>query len=109
MSEFLKDSMNKISLKEFEVLNTSNLDYAGVYGGTNKAWDIKEESKKIGVKIVKMDKTDMEFDLIGFDPAMANAFRRILLSEVPSMAIEKVHIYQNTSIMQVGNCLFLYI
>ena len=93
--------MNKITLKEFEVLNTSNLDYAGVHGGTNKKWDVTEEEKKIKINVVKMNKTDMEFDLIGFDPALANAFRRILLAEIPSMAIEKVHIYQNTSIMQV--------
>jgi len=100
MTEFVRQSMNKITLKEFEVLNTSNLDYAGVHGGTNKKWDITEEEKKIKINVVKMNKTDMEFDLIGFDPALANAFRRILLAEVPSMAIEKVHIYQNTSIMQ---------
>merc|ERR1719427_1235195 len=31
---------------------------------------------------------------------MVNALRRILLSDVPTMAIEKVHMYQNTSIMQ---------
>jgi len=100
MTEFVKQSMNKITLKEFEVLNTSNLDYAGVHGGTNKKWDVTEEEKKIKINVVKMNKTDMEFDLIGFDPALANAFRRILLAEIPSMAIEKVHIYQNTSIMQ---------
>lgn len=33
-------------------------------------------------------------------PAIANAFRRLMLSEVPSMAIEKVYIYNNTSIIQ---------
>jgi len=92
--------MNKISLEEFEVINTSHLGYAGVYGGTTKGWDVKEEEKKIKIKIQSMDNTDMEFDLIGFEPGMPNAFRRILLSEIPSMAIEKVHIYQNTSIMQ---------
>ena len=27
--------------------------------------------------------------------------RRLILSDVPTMAIEKVHMYQNTSIMQV--------
>lgn len=42
----------------------------------------------------------MEFDLIGVTPAVANAFRRIMISEVPSMAIEKVYIYNNTSIIQ---------
>ncbi len=43
---------------------------------------------------------ELDFDLIGVDPSLANAFRRILISEVPSMAIEKVFIYNNTSIMQ---------
>lgn len=41
----------------------------------------------------------MEFDLIGCNVAIANAFRRLMLSEVPSMAIEKVMIYNNTSII----------
>ena len=43
----------------------------------------------------------LEFDMIGYDPSVANAVRRLLLSDVPSMAIEKVYNYQNTSIMQV--------
>ena len=43
----------------------------------------------------------LEFDMIGYDPSIANAVRRILLSDVPTMAIEKVHLYQNTSVMQV--------
>jgi len=34
------------------------------------------------VKIVKCNETDMEFDLIGVHAAIANAFRRLLLSEV---------------------------
>lgn len=42
----------------------------------------------------------MEFDLIGIHPFLANTFRRLMLSDVPSMAIEKVHIYNNTSVIQ---------
>ncbi|XP_070578554.1 DNA-directed RNA polymerases I and III subunit RPAC1-like isoform X2 [Ptychodera flava] len=42
----------------------------------------------------------MEFDMIGVDASIANAFRRILIAEVPTMAIEKVFIYNNTSIIQ---------
>ena len=38
--------------------------------------------------------------MIGIDAAIANAFRRILIAEVPTMAIEKVYIYNNTSIIQ---------
>lgn len=43
---------------------------------------------------------ELEFDMIGCYPSIANAFRRIMLSEVPSMAIERVFIYNNTSIIQ---------
>ena len=42
----------------------------------------------------------MEFDMIGIDASIANSFRRILLSEVPTMAIEKVHVFNNTSVIQ---------
>lgn len=42
----------------------------------------------------------MEFDLIGVDPSIANALRRILLSEIPTMAIEQVYIWNNSSIIQ---------
>ena len=50
---------------------------------------------------------EMEFDMIGYDPALVNAIRRILLSEVPAMAIEKVHLYQNTTVMQVSALFFV--
>lgn len=38
--------------------------------------------------------------MIGVHPALANAYRRLMLSEVPSMAFEKIYIYNNTSIIQ---------
>lgn len=42
----------------------------------------------------------MELDLISINASIANALRRILISEIPTMAIEKVMIYNNTSIIQ---------
>ncbi|XP_050532633.1 DNA-directed RNA polymerases I and III subunit RPAC1 [Daktulosphaira vitifoliae] len=53
--------------------------------------------KNFKINIVSKNNRDMEFDLIGIDVALANSLRRVIISEVPSMAIEKVHIYQNTS------------
>lgn len=38
--------------------------------------------------------------MIGVDAALTNAIRRILISEVPTMAIEKVYLMQNTSVIQ---------
>jgi len=91
---------NKISLKEFEVVNTASSNVAGNFSGKQKSFDVKEAAKNLKVNVVTMNSLDMEFDLVGYDPAIANALRRILLSDIPSMAIEKVYIYQNTSIMQ---------
>jgi DNA-directed RNA polymerase alpha subunit len=42
----------------------------------------------------------MEFDLVGVDASIANAFRRLLLAEVPTMAIETVFVFNNTSVIQ---------
>ena len=48
MNEFVRQTKNKLTLKEFEVLNTSNLDYVGNYMGFN----IQNEEKKLSIKIV---------------------------------------------------------
>ena len=42
----------------------------------------------------------MTFSLVGVDASIANAFRRILIAEVPTLAIEDVYITQNSSIVQ---------
>ena len=52
------------------------------------------------VEIVSLSYEVAEFDMIGLDASIANAIRRVLIAEVPTMAIEKVHIYNNTSIIQ---------
>ncbi len=49
----------------------------------------------------RQDRGAIQFDLLNVDPAIANAFRRILISELPTMAIEHVFIVDNTSVMTV--------
>lgn len=43
---------------------------------------------------------DASFSLIGVDASIANAFRRIMIAEIPTLAIEKVFIENNTSVIQ---------
>ena len=62
---------------------------------------IENFKSRLKMKIVKKEGFDLEFDLIGVDPSFSNAIRRILISDVPSMAIEKVRILNNTSVIQV--------
>ena len=51
------------------------------------------------IHIVKLTPDEMVFDLIGADASLANALRRILLAEVPTIAIETVHMFANSSIL----------
>jgi len=44
--------------------------------------------------------TDASFSLIGLDASVANAFRRILIAEIPSLAIEWCYVSNNTSVIQ---------
>ena len=46
------------------------------------------------------DGSELTFDLVGVEAPVANALRRILLAEVPTMAIEAVYIFKNTGIIQ---------
>lgn len=57
----------------------------------------KEEFK---VDVLAKDEESLQFRMVGIDPALANAFRRILIAEVPTMAIEKVYFVNNTSVIQ---------
>lgn len=73
---------------------------ANDYGLSDEFWDFERFKQQLQIVIVRNEENELEFDMIGVSPAIANAFRRLMLSEVPSMAIEKVHIYNNTSIIQ---------
>lgn len=55
-----------------------------------------------GFSVRALSETPEEFvfELVGVDAPIANALRRILLAEVPTMAIETVFIKCNTSILQ---------
>lgn len=80
--------------------NVHTTDFPGNYPGYDDSWSMRRFQKNFRIDVVHMDDSSMEFDMVGIDAAIANAFRRILLAEVPTMAIEKVLIYNNTSIVQ---------
>uniref|UniRef100_A0A674CJ17 DNA-directed RNA polymerases I and III subunit RPAC1 n=1 Tax=Salmo trutta TaxID=8032 RepID=A0A674CJ17_SALTR len=91
---------NRVILGEFDIKNVHTTDYPGNYPGYDDTWNLQKFQKNFRIDVVQMDETSLEFDMVGIDAAIANAFRRILLAEVPTMAVEKVLIYNNTSIIQ---------
>lgn len=56
-------------------------------------------SSNTDISIVSKSNEEIVFDITNIEPPVANALRRILLSEIPTMAIDKVIINQNTSII----------
>jgi len=55
---------------------------------------------KLRITSESADGNELEFEMEGVDAAIANALRRILLAEVPSMAVEDVWFHQNSCIVQ---------
>ncbi|PSR74020.1 hypothetical protein PHLCEN_2v10204 [Hermanssonia centrifuga] len=51
------------------------------------------------VKVQRLSQRSIEFDIVGVDASIANAFRRILIAEVPAIAIEHVYVWNNTSVI----------
>ena len=47
----------------------------------------------------RLDDTVARFTISGATPAFANALRRSMIGEVPTLAIEDVRIYDNTSVL----------
>jgi len=68
--------------------------------GVDNSLDFEQLKEGFSATVQSLDEEKLEVDLVGIDAAVVNAFRRILISEVPTMAIEKVFIANNTSIMQ---------
>ena len=61
---------------------------------------LKNFKDNFSIKILKKTEDRIEFEMIGIDASIANAFRRILISEVPTIAIETIYLHNNTSIVQ---------
>jgi len=51
------------------------------------------------VKSVKVDGNKMSFTITGANVEIANALRRTVIAGVPVMAIDKIRIYQNNSVL----------
>jgi DNA-directed RNA polymerase I and III subunit RPAC1 len=76
--------------------------FSGAYAavGLDNTFSMESFRESFGVEVTKLDAEKVEFEMRGISPAIANAFRRILIAEVPTMAIEKVFVVNNTSVIQ---------
>lgn len=62
-------------------------------------FSLKNFKDNLSVEIKSLNEEEIIFDLKGVDAPVANALRRILISEIPTIAIETCNFFQNTSII----------
>ncbi|KAG8989994.1 DNA-directed RNA polymerase core subunit rpc40 [Tulasnella sp. JGI-2019a] len=96
----LDDTRRHVVLHAERVGHVASTDYPGVYPGEDHSWDLERFKEKLVVQIQRLSEKTIELDLVGVDASIANALRRILLAEVPTMAIENVYVFNNTSVIQ---------
>ncbi|CAX43762.1 DNA-directed RNA polymerases I and III subunit, putative [Candida dubliniensis CD36] len=91
---------NIVGIEYNRVTNTTSTDFPGHQQNGDYAWDIEKFKNNFEIKITNLSERTGTFDLIHIDTSIANAFRRIMIAEVPSVAAETVYMFMNTSVIQ---------
>ncbi|KAK9788978.1 putative DNA-directed RNA polymerase [Seiridium cardinale] len=89
-----------ISINKETVTNTVSTDFPDNYPDGDESWDKDWFAENLRIEFHQNDQFEAQFSLIGVDASIANAFRRILISEIPTLAIETVFVNNNTGVIQ---------
>jgi DNA-directed RNA polymerase I and III subunit RPAC1 len=97
----MENLKNKVQVGRYAVSQSQTISYHGSFG-PNYDNSFNMDNFRQDFEIVIKEKTDdkLVFDMIGVDAPVANAFRRVMISEVPTVAIEWISVVKNTSIIQ---------
>ncbi|PRP86819.1 hypothetical protein PROFUN_05036 [Planoprotostelium fungivorum] len=102
LPDVVEKQRTRVSMQLDAPKHTESVDYHSAFSsmGFDNSFNFEQFKENFSIKIISMTHNEAIFDVIGIDPPIANALRRIIISEIPSMAIEHVFIVNNTSIMQ---------
>lgn len=90
-----------VNINAETVSNVASTDLPGHYGPKqDDTWNLDRFRQNLRIQFHQNKPLDAAFSLIGVDASVANALRRIALAELPTLAIENVYMYDNTSIIQ---------
>ncbi|KAK0184654.1 DNA-directed RNA polymerase [Armillaria mellea] len=81
-----------VRVKAERVTNISSTDYPGHSPNEDHAWSL--------IQVKRLSNRSIDFDVVGVDASIVNAFRRIMIAEVPTMAIECIYVFNNMCIIQ---------
>ncbi|KAJ7494523.1 DNA-directed RNA polymerase [Mycena galericulata] len=93
------DPRRLVGIKAERVTDVSSRDFPGHYPGEDHSWSLEKFRENLTVQIRRASERSIDFDLVGVDASIANAFRRIIIAEVPTICIENVYVYNNTTVV----------
>jgi len=104
-AKLARDQQSTLRLSPEGPTNPDTKDFCGAFAALDmdNSWDLAKFKTGFSIRIISLSDECVEFDMIGIDPPLANAFRRILLAEVPTVAISRVTMYQNTGVIHDEN------
>ncbi|RAK96372.1 DNA-directed RNA polymerase core subunit RPC40 [Aspergillus ibericus CBS 121593] len=94
------DRRRLVDINPETVSNIPSTDFPGHWPGESHEWSLEKFKNDLKIEFHRNERFEASFSLIGVDASIANAFRRILMAEVPSIAIEFVFVHNNTSVIQ---------
>ncbi|KAK0733970.1 DNA-directed RNA polymerase [Lasiosphaeria miniovina] len=99
-SEEELERRNTVGIQAEYISNVQATDFPRHYPGEDNSWNIDKFRDGFRVQFHKNGPLEASFSLIGIHAAVANAFRRIMIADIPTLAIETVFIENNTSVIQ---------
>ncbi|KJA27581.1 hypothetical protein HYPSUDRAFT_62655 [Hypholoma sublateritium FD-334 SS-4] len=93
------DPRRLVGIHAERVTDVSSRDFPGHHPGEDHSWNLAKFKKNLIVKVQRLSRTSVDFDIVGVDASIANAFRRIMIAEVPTVCIEQVYVWDNTSVI----------
>ncbi|KAI7782362.1 dna-directed rna polymerases i and iii 40 kda polypeptide [Diaporthe eres] len=94
------DRRKVVNINAETVTNVTSTDFPGHYPGEDNSWDLEAFRQQFKVLFHENGQHDASFSLVGLDASIANAFRRIMIAEIPTLAIEDIWVNNNTSVIQ---------
>ncbi|KAK7714086.1 DNA-directed RNA polymerase core subunit rpc40 [Diaporthe eres] len=94
------DRRKVVNINAETVTNVTSTDFPGHYPGEDNSWDLDAFRQEFKVLFHENGQHDASFSLVGLDASIANAFRRIMIAEIPTLAIEDIWVNNNTSVIQ---------
>ncbi|KIM36901.1 hypothetical protein M413DRAFT_448827 [Hebeloma cylindrosporum] len=93
------DDRRLVGVLAERITNVSSRDFPGHFPDEDHSWNLAKFKKNLKVQVQRLSNRSVDFDIVGVDSSIANAFRRIMLAEVPTVCIDQAYIWNNTTVI----------